>query len=68
MLYAYTLNNAANFAKTIGEADLSSTWVATANSIRMTMSSHWNGKMLTSMPGREIDGSVLHAIVTFGKD
>jgi len=66
MLYVYTLNHAADFAKANGEASLGNTWSATADSIKNTLSSHWNGKLLTSMPGREIDGSVLHSIVTFG--
>lgn len=66
MLYVYTLNHAADFAKTIGESSLGNTWSSTAKNIKNTLSSHWNGKLLTSMPGREIDGSVLHAIVTFG--
>jgi len=67
MLYVYTLKNAADFANTIGEGSLASAWSATSDSIKNSLSSHWNGKFLTSMPGREIDGSVLHAVVTFGK-
>jgi len=66
MGYVYSLNNAASLAKSIGEDP--SEFENLAKNIESTLTSHWNGNFLWESENREVDGAVIHAIATFGKD
>jgi glucoamylase len=69
MAYIYSLNTAADFADSIGDNSmLAKEYRDKANEILEATKDHWNGEFIVSMDGdRPQDGSVIHAITTFGK-
>ena len=66
MAYVYSLNIAADFADVLGEADGAS-WRSLADSIKTTAEAHYNGAYIYESTNREQDGSVIHAVATFGE-
>ena len=65
MAYVYSLNIAADFADKIGESG--DQYRALADEIKPTAESHFNGDYIYESTNREQDGSVIHAIATFGE-
>lgn len=80
MAYVYSLNSAADFADSIGEA-IGGSWRfltflgrvkfdcsrSLASEIAASAAGHFNGEFIYEAHGREKDGAVIHAIVTFGE-
>jgi len=68
MAYVYSLNNAAALAKQLQEKVAEELYSTSASDINDALRSHWNGNYLTESDNRPLDGSVLHAVATFGQD
>jgi len=66
MAFAYSLNAAADFADSIGES-AGSGYRSVANEIVESAKGHFNGNFIYECNGREKDGAVIHAIITFGE-
>merc|ERR1712123_55321 len=66
MAFAYSLNAAADFADSLGES-AGSSYRSVANEVVESAKGHFNGNFIYECNGREKDGSVIHAIVTFGQ-
>merc|ERR1712029_93160 len=66
MAFAYSLNVAADFADSIGES-AGSGYRSVANEIVESAKGHFNGNFIYECNGREKDGAVIHAIITFGE-
>ena len=64
----YSLSNAAELAGTIKQSVAQDLYSKTSNDIKNALKSHWNGNYLTESENRPLDGSVVHAITTFGVD
>merc|ERR1719378_1938013 len=67
MAFVYSLNTAAEFADAIGESSSASTYRNVANEIVESAKGHYNGQYIYECNGREKDGAVIHAIITFGQ-
>jgi len=71
MGYVNALRTAADFATSIGESDLASTYKSTASDIAQTLNKHWNGTYLTESDNTDtyhthgVDGATIHAIASF---
>lgn len=65
MAYVYSLNAAADFAESVGQDG--GTWRGLASTIAGETSGHFNGDFIYEAHGREKDGAVIHAIITFGE-
>jgi len=65
MAFVYSLNAAADFADSIGQDGGS--WRSVASEIAEAAKPHFNGEFIYEAHGREKDGSVIHAIITFGE-
>jgi len=65
MAFVYSLNAAADFADSIGQDGGS--WRSVASEIAEAARPHFNGEFIYEAHGREKDGSVIHAIITFGE-
>merc|ERR1719260_332297 len=66
MAFAYSLNVAADFADSLGES-AGSQYRSVANEVVESAKGHFNGNFIYECNGREKDGSVIHAIITFGE-
>merc|ERR1712013_252714 len=66
MAFAYSLHAAADFADSIGES-AGSQYRSVANEVIDSAKGHFNGNFIYECNGREKDGSVIHAIITFGE-
>ena len=68
MAYIYSLNVAADFADSIGDNSiLAREYRDKANEIIISAKAHWNGDFIFESDNRQQDGSVIHAITTFGE-
>ena len=67
MAFVYSLNTAAQFADAIGESGAASSYRSVANEIVESAKGHYNGQYIYECNGREKDGAVIHAIITFGE-
>ena len=67
MSFVYSLNQAASFAKLlkVGKIVIDK-YRKTAEIIKKSAKSHWNGKFINGSKNRQRDGSVVLAIATFG--
>eukprot|EP01064_Diplonema_japonicum_P019245 TRINITY_DN2793_c0_g1_i2.p1 TRINITY_DN2793_c0_g1~~TRINITY_DN2793_c0_g1_i2.p1 ORF type:complete len:514 (+),score=174.76 TRINITY_DN2793_c0_g1_i2:80-1543(+) len=66
MAYVHALNEAAAFFTKIGETSDAAQYKATAAAVRSSLAGHWNGYYFFEATIREVDGSVIHAIASFG--
>ena len=67
MAFVYSLQTAAQFASALGESSLAETYRSTADEIVESAKHHFNGQYIYECNGREKDGAVIHAIITFGE-
>ena len=82
MAFVYSLQTAADFADAIGniffrfrsleecppgESSSATSYRSVANEIVESAKSHFNGEYIYECNGREKDGAVIHAIITFGE-
>merc|ERR1719295_617122 len=67
MAFVYSLNTAADFADAVGESSAASNYRGVANEIVESAKGHFNGDFIYECHGREKDGAVIHAIITFGE-
>merc|ERR1711936_989710 len=67
MAFVYSLNTAAQFASALGESSTAESYRNTANEIVESAKHHYNGEYIYECNGREKDGAVIHAIITFGE-
>lgn len=67
MAFVYSLQTAAEFADAIGESSSASSYRSVANEIVESAKGHFNGEYIYECNGREKDGAVIHAIITFGE-
>ena len=67
MAFVDSLKKTADFAKAVGENDKAATYLSLSATIEASLDDHWNGTYLYEAKGREQDGSVIHAVASFGK-
>lgn len=67
MAYIYSLQTAAEFMTLLGQSDLANQYTTLSNTIKDATKGHWNGTMIYESANRTLDGSVIHAISSFGK-
>jgi len=67
MAFVYSLNTAAQFADALGESSIAATYRSVAEEIVDSARHHYNGQYIYECDGREKDGAVIHAIITFGE-
>merc|ERR550517_655585 len=67
MAFVYSLQTAAQFASALGESSLAESYRSTADEIVESAKHHYNGQYIYECDGREKDGAVIHAIITFGE-
>jgi len=65
MAYVYSLNVAADFADSVGQSG--NDWRLLASEIAEETRPHFDGEYIYEAHGREKDGAVIHAIITFGE-
>ena len=65
MAYVYSLNAAADFADSVGQSG--NDWRLLASEIAEETRPHFDGEYIYEAHGREKDGAVIHAIITFGE-
>merc|ERR1712142_405509 len=65
MAYVYSLNVAADFADSVGQSG--NDWRLLASEIAEETRPHFDGEYIYEANGREKDGAVIHAIITFGE-
>ena len=65
MGFVYSLNVAADFADRVGDS-VGASYRSTADTILESARKHWNGNFIYEASNRQQDGSVIHAIATFG--
>eukprot|EP01059_Diplonema_ambulator_P037065 TRINITY_DN9610_c0_g1_i1.p1 TRINITY_DN9610_c0_g1~~TRINITY_DN9610_c0_g1_i1.p1 ORF type:complete len:491 (+),score=156.57 TRINITY_DN9610_c0_g1_i1:35-1507(+) len=66
MAYVHALTEGAALLVKLGQSSTAATYTSTASTIRATLANHWNGNYYYESTNREVDGSVIHAIVSFG--
>ena len=68
MSFIYSLNQAADFADLVGDNSmLANSYREKANEILEATKDHWTGEFIYEAENRQQDGSVVHAITTFGE-
>ena len=68
MGFIYSLNTAADFADKIGDnSNRAKEYRDKANEIIEATKDHWTGEFIFESDNRQQDGSVIHAITTFGE-
>ena len=67
MAFVYSLQTAAQFADAIGESSAAASYRSVADEIVESAKPHYNGQYIYECNGREKDGAVIHAIITFGE-
>jgi len=64
--FVFALNNAADFCDAMGDS-CGANYRTVAGQIADAAKSHWTGEYIGESSNRMIDGSVIHAIASFGK-
>jgi len=64
--FVFALNNAADFCDSIGDS-CGQNYRSVAGNITNAIRKHWTGNFIYESENRDKDGSVIHAIASFGK-
>jgi len=65
--FVSAFSNGADLASKLNRNDLKQTYTDLGNTIKNSiMSTHFNGEYIYGAHGRDVDGSVIHAVITFG--